>query len=131
MRSRFTILFGLCIMTAALATGCGSEDAPFIPGGGSGDMGDGSGDAAEQSIAEIASGDENFSTLVTALDAAGLVDTFASAGDFTVFAPTNDAFAALPDGVLDAALADNELLTDVLELHVLSLIHISEPTRPY
>lgn len=123
MRSRSSILFGICVMSAALALGCGSDDTTFIPGGGSGDgsggSGDGSGDAAAQSIAEIASGDENFSTLVTALDAAGLVDTFASPGDFTVFAPTNDAFAGLPDGLLDAALADIELLTDVLELHVI------------
>ena len=48
-----------------------------------------------QSIAAIASGNDDFSTLVTALDAAGLVDTFAGDGSFTVFAPTNAAFAAL------------------------------------
>ena len=69
------------------------------------------------SIAAIAAGDENFSTLVTALDAAGLVETLAGEGAFTVFAPTNDAFAALGSD-LDAVLADSELLTRVLLYHV-------------
>lgn len=71
------------------------------------------------SIAEIAAGDENFSTLVTALDAAGLVETLAGEGEFTVFAPTNDAFAALPEGTLDALLADpTGQLTNILLYHV-------------
>lgn len=72
------------------------------------------------SIAEIAV-DNGFSTLVAALDAADLVPTFAdcAAGPFTVFAPTDDAFAALPDGTLDALLADpSGLLTDILTYHV-------------
>ncbi|MCO5183946.1 MAG: fasciclin domain-containing protein [Anaerolineae bacterium] len=72
-----------------------------------------------QSIAAIASGNDDFSTLVTALDAAGLVDTFAGDGSFTVFAPTNAAFAALPEGTLDALLADPQgALTDILTYHV-------------
>jgi uncharacterized surface protein with fasciclin (FAS1) repeats len=69
------------------------------------------------SIAEIASGDENFSTLVTALDAAGLVETMAGEGAFTVFAPTNDAFSALGD-TLNDVIADTDLLTKVLLYHV-------------
>jgi uncharacterized surface protein with fasciclin (FAS1) repeats len=72
----------------------------------------------QPTIAEIAAADERFSTLVTALDAAGLVDTLNSEGPFTVFAPTNDAFAALPDGALDGLLADTEALTAVLLYHV-------------
>ncbi|MCA9981568.1 MAG: fasciclin domain-containing protein, partial [Anaerolineales bacterium] len=71
------------------------------------------------SIAEIAAGDENFSTLVTALDAAGLVETLAGEGEFTVFAPTNDAFAALPEGTVEGLLEDPEgALTSVLLYHV-------------
>ncbi len=71
------------------------------------------------SIAEIAAGDENFSTLVAALSAAGLVDTLAGEGTFTVFAPTNDAFAALPEGTVEALLEDPEgQLTDILLYHV-------------
>ncbi|MBE2202401.1 MAG: fasciclin domain-containing protein [Anaerolinea sp.] len=70
-------------------------------------------------IAEIAAADENFSTLVTALDAAGLVETFAGEGSFTVFAPTNEAFAALPEGTLAALLADPQgALTNILLYHV-------------
>ncbi len=71
------------------------------------------------SIAEIAAGDENFSTLVAALSAAGLVDTLAGEGTFTVFAPTNDAFAALPEGTVEALLEDPQgQLTDILLYHV-------------
>ncbi|MCO5181717.1 MAG: fasciclin domain-containing protein [Anaerolineae bacterium] len=74
------------------------------------------------SIAEIAAGDPNFSTLVAALDAAGLVDTLAGEGQFTVFAPTNDAFAALPEGTVDALLADpSGDLTQILLYHVLGM----------
>jgi uncharacterized surface protein with fasciclin (FAS1) repeats len=71
------------------------------------------------SIAEIAAGNEDFSTLVTALDAAGLVETLSADGEYTVFAPTNAAFEALPAGTLDTLLADPEgQLTDVLTYHV-------------
>lgn len=70
-------------------------------------------------IADIAAGNPDFSTLVTALDAAGLVETLAGDGTFTVFAPTNDAFDALPLGTLDMLLADIPTLTEVLTYHVL------------
>lgn len=73
------------------------------------------------SIAEIASGNPDFSTLVAALDAAGLVETFAGEGEFTVFAPTNAAFeAALADLGLTAEelLANTDLLTQILQYHV-------------
>lgn len=72
------------------------------------------------SIVEIAAGDEDFSTLVAAVDAAGLVETLSSEGPFTVFAPTNDAFAALPEDVLNALMADTDLLTEVLLYHVIA-----------
>ncbi|NJN54671.1 MAG: fasciclin domain-containing protein [Anaerolineae bacterium] len=77
--------------------------------------------AAEElpSIAEIAVENGNFTTLVSALEAAGLVDTLAGEGEFTVFAPTDDAFAALPEGTVDALLADPEgALTQILTYHV-------------
>lgn len=70
-------------------------------------------------IAEIAVANGNFDTLVAALDAAGLVSTFASPGDYTVFAPTDDAFAAIPAETLAALLADpTGQLTDILTFHV-------------
>lgn len=70
------------------------------------------------SIAEIAAGDAQFSTLVAALDAADLVDTLAGPGPFTVFAPTDAAFAKLPPGTVDALLQDIPALTDILLYHV-------------
>lgn len=73
------------------------------------------------SIVDIAVNDGRFNTLVTAVDAAGLVETLSGEGPFTVFAPTDDAFAALPEGTLEALLADpNGALSDVLLYHVVS-----------
>lgn len=74
----------------------------------------------EATMFETLQQDARFSTLVTALEAAGLDDELATGGPFTLFAPTNAAFDALPAGVLDAVLADVDLLTDVLLYHVAS-----------
>lgn len=72
-------------------------------------------------IVETAVSAGTFETLVTALGAAGLVETLQGDGPFTVFAPTDDAFAALPEGTLDALLADPEgVLTDILLYHVIA-----------
>ena len=73
----------------------------------------------KKSIAEIAVEDGRFTTLVAALEAAGLVDTLAGEGEFTVFAPVDDAFAALPEGTVEALLEDPEGdLTNILLYHV-------------
>ena len=61
-----------------------------------------------------------FTTLVTAVKAAGLVDTLKGPGPFTVFAPTDEAFAKLPAGTLEAVLADNAKLTAILTYHVVA-----------
>jgi uncharacterized surface protein with fasciclin (FAS1) repeats len=61
-----------------------------------------------------------FSTLVAAVKAAGLVDTLKSAGPFTVFAPTDDAFAKLPAGTVDSLLKDIPTLKKILTYHVVS-----------
>jgi uncharacterized surface protein with fasciclin (FAS1) repeats len=76
--------------------------------------------ASAQSITEIAAGDERFTTLVAAVTAAGLADTLAGPGNFTVYAPLNDAFAALPDGTVETLLMEENLgqLTDILLYHV-------------
>jgi transforming growth factor-beta-induced protein len=72
-----------------------------------------------KSIAEIATADGRFTTLLAALDAAGLAETFAGEGAFTVLAPTDDAFAALPEGTVESLLADPQgALTDILTYHV-------------
>ena len=76
---------------------------------------------APGTIVEVASANPDFSTLVTAVKAAGLVETLSGKGPFTVFAPTNAAFAALPAGTLDKLLADPKgALTDILKLHVIA-----------
>ncbi len=62
----------------------------------------------------------NFKTLASALTAAGLVDTLKGTGPFTVFAPTDDAFAKLPDGTVDKLLKDVPKLKAILTYHVVS-----------
>jgi len=80
-----------------------------------------SADAHLSTIVETAVADGRFTTLVAAVGAAGLADTLNSPGPFTVFAPTDDAFAKLPAGTIDALLADPEgALTDILLYHVVS-----------
>jgi uncharacterized surface protein with fasciclin (FAS1) repeats len=77
--------------------------------------------AAPGNIAEVAAAAGNFSTLLAAVEAAGLVDELTSEGPFTVFAPTDEAFAALPAGTLDTLLADPEgALRDILLYHVVA-----------
>jgi len=73
-------------------------------------------------IVDVASGNPDFSTLVAAVGAAGLVETLSGEGPFTVFAPTNDAFAALPAGLVDKLLLpeNKDVLTQILTYHVVS-----------
>lgn len=73
---------------------------------------------ADDPVATAASNNPVLSTLVTAVDAAGLVDTLNTGGPWTVFAPYDDAFAAIPQADLDALLADTDQLTSVLTYHV-------------
>ena len=77
-------------------------------------------EAGTGTIVDVASSTEGFSTLVAAVSAAGLVDTLNGEGPFTVFAPTDEAFAALPAGVLDALLLpeNKDVLTQILTYHV-------------
>ncbi len=76
-------------------------------------------DAASMDIVDTAVAAGDFNTLATALTEAELVDTLKGEGPFTVFAPTDDAFAALPDGTLDTLLEDpTGDLADILTYHV-------------
>lgn len=74
-------------------------------------------------IVEVAQGNADFSTLVAAITAAGLGDALSGAGPFTVFAPTNAAFEALPAGLLEKLLLpeNKEVLTKILTYHVVPL----------
>lgn len=77
---------------------------------------------SEPDIVDIAAGNQDFSTLVAAVSAAGLVDTLKGAGPFTVFAPNNAAFAKLPDGTVASLLEPENLetLQGVLTYHVVA-----------
>jgi uncharacterized surface protein with fasciclin (FAS1) repeats len=74
----------------------------------------------DQDIVSLAAQTDQLSTLVTAVQAAGLVETLQSEGPFTVFAPTNEAFAALPDGTLESLLEEEnrDQLVKILTYHV-------------
>jgi uncharacterized surface protein with fasciclin (FAS1) repeats len=71
-------------------------------------------------IVETAVNAGNFKTLVAAVQAAGLVDTLNGTGPFTVFAPTDEAFAKLPEGTVEGLLGDKDKLTKILTFHVVS-----------
>ncbi len=73
---------------------------------------------ASTNIVETAAAAGSFNTLAAALKQAGLVETLSGEGPFTVFAPTDEAFAAIPKADLDALLADKAKLTKVLTYHV-------------
>ncbi|SMP00769.1 fasciclin domain-containing protein [Shimia sagamensis] len=76
--------------------------------------------APANTIVDIAAGDDRFSTLVAAVTAAGLAETLSGPGPFTVYAPVNEAFDALPAGTVDTLLKpeNKQQLTDVLLYHV-------------
>jgi len=76
--------------------------------------------APTMDIVDTAVAAGNFKTLVAAVQAAGLVETLKGPGPFTVFAPTDEAFAKLPKGTLEALLKDKAKLTAILTYHVVS-----------
>lgn len=73
-----------------------------------------------KTIVDVAVEAGNFTTLVAAVKAAGLVETLSGAGPFTVFAPTDEAFAKLPAGTVEGLLKDKEKLTKILTYHVVA-----------
>ncbi|WP_105971631.1 fasciclin domain-containing protein [Streptomyces geranii] len=107
-------------MTNSGSGNASSADAPFgpacssVPADGAGSF-DG---MAKDPVATAASNNPALSTLVAAVQKAGLVDTLNNAQNITVFAPTNDAFAKIPKATLDKVLADKAQLTKILTYHV-------------
>jgi uncharacterized surface protein with fasciclin (FAS1) repeats len=81
-------------------------------------------------LVDTAAAAGQFNTLVTAVKAAGLVDTLKGPGPFTVFAPTDAAFAKLPKGTLDALLANPEELKKILTYHVVAGKVMSADVKP-
>ena len=76
--------------------------------------------AAEKDIVDTASSAGSFNTLVVAIQKAGLVETLKGDGPFTVFAPTDAAFAKIPQAQLEAILGDKAMLTKILTYHVVA-----------
>ncbi|HSL43399.1 MAG TPA: fasciclin domain-containing protein [Anaerolineales bacterium] len=124
MKTRFTFMFViLALVLAACASPSTSTPAPTSmpePTSTPEPTAAPTEEPASQTIVEIAAADGRFSTLVAAVEAAGLAETLSGEGPFTVFAPTDDAFAALPDGTLDSLLMpeNKQQLTDILLYHV-------------
>ena len=77
-------------------------------------------ESSQKNVVQVAIGSKDHTTLVTAVKAASLVDALSNAGPFTVFAPTNAAFAELPAGTVEGLLKPEkkEALTDILQYHV-------------
>lgn len=96
MVRKFGVLFGILLLVASFSGAA----------------------AQEGTIVDVAAGDANFSTLVELVQAAGLAETLSGEGPYTVFAPTNEAFEALPVAVVDYLSANPEMLSQVLSYHV-------------
>lgn len=107
MRTRFLSILALALVATFTLTSCEKDDVNEIP-------------APTNDVVELAQATTELSTLVTAVVTANLVTTLKGSGPFTVFAPTNDAFAKLEDGVLEVLLANPTVLADLLKYHVVS-----------
>ncbi len=111
MRRTFTIL-AIVASLSLVAAACGNDDE--------GAEGEGSPAASSMTITEIVADGSDFSTLLAAVEAADLGETLAGEGPYTVFAPTDEAFAALPEGTLDTLLEpeNQDQLAGILTYHV-------------
>jgi len=85
-----------------------------------------------KNLVETAAGNDDFKTLVAAVKAAGLVETLAGKGPFTVFVPTNEAFAKLPEGTVESLLKpeNKDILISVLTYHVVPGKIMSKDIKP-
>ena len=104
--------------TSAAATAAPATPAPTMASASTAPSASAASDLKD--IVDTATAAGSFKTLLTAATEAGLVETLKGDGPFTVFAPTDEAFAALPAGTLDGLLADKEALKKVLLYHIVS-----------
>ncbi len=118
---RKLLLILAVVASVSVLAACSSESSTSSPAGETGSMSE-SESMSEETITDIVAGSEDFSTLLAAVEAADLGETLAGEGPFTVFAPTNDAFAALPEGTLDSLLEpeNKDQLASILTYHVVS-----------
>lgn len=118
---RKLLLILAVVASVSVLAACSSESSTSSPASETGSMSE-SESMSEETITDIVAGNEDFSTLLAAVEAADLGETLAGEGPFTVFAPTNDAFAALPEGTLDSLLEpeNKDQLASILTYHVVS-----------
>ena len=124
------IMGGMTLLTAAILAACGAPSAGTGTGASATTTGTGASatttgttggtSATGNTIVDVAGQQGTFTTLLTALKVTGLDKTLSQAGEYTVFAPTDAAFAALPAATLQALLADPATLTKILSYHVVS-----------
>ncbi len=123
MKAKINMILSL-IISAALMTGC-SQPATQESATETGDLATAGQSAvqdelSQKNVVQVAVGSPDHTTLVTAVQAAGLVDVLSNVGPFTVFAPVNSAFDALPEGTVANLLKpeNKNALSDILEYHV-------------
>lgn len=112
-RTFVTLLLAVASLTFAASTASAQKTNPMVGGAAM---------YSNKDIVDNAMNSKDHTTLVTAVKAAGLVDTLKGKGPFTVFAPTNDAFAKLPAGTVDTLVMpeNKEMLTKILTYHVVA-----------
>jgi uncharacterized surface protein with fasciclin (FAS1) repeats len=122
------VVVGLLAVATLIAAACSDDDETSTSGTttteapATTDAPATTGAMADETIVEIAASNPDFSTLVSAVQAAGLAETLSGEGPFTVFAPTNEAFAKIPAATLQSLLepANQETLTKILTYHVVA-----------
>ena len=127
MRTTTRRLLAVMFAGALLAAACGNDDDDATategaePSAASENMdSDATGDDETGDIVDVAVAAGDFTTLVAAIEAADLVDTLKGPGPFTVFAPTDAAFDALPEGTVEGLLEDPDALAAILTYHVVA-----------
>ena len=118
MKNRFFGVAALLIAFSLIVAACGDDDADTTTTTAATTTTEAPAEALDIVDTAVAAG--SFETLAAALTAADLVDTLKGEGPFTVFAPTDEAFAALPEGTLEGLLEDIPALTDILLYHVVA-----------
>ena len=117
MKRKWILIVAAVASLSLVAAACGGDDETAAPAG----QTSGAVDTMDQTITDVVAANEDFSTLLAAVGAADLGDTLAGEGPFTVFAPTDEAFGALPEGTLDTLLLpeNKDQLAGILTYHVL------------
>lgn len=125
MRKRLITVLAVVASLSLFAAACSSDEESSA----SSEAAD---ESASMTITDVVAGSEDFSTLLAAVEAADLGETLAGEGPFTVFAPTDEAFAALPEGTLDTLLEpmNKDQLSGILTYHVVPAEVMAADVQP-